>query len=334
MRKRKYNLPAHVCWDVTSNNYHVSITVNGKRYSNKYNTVKEAMEKVVEVLYKKTGKWNASKAKAYLEKYPIYKHLDDKGGYTVDDSAISNITLIEVLKAIEENEDHIPQMSFGWDSSLNCWNLRISDRYTGFNIFIHGNSIQFDVSEYVSGTYNTFSFKKRLVYTKDEFCTLVKSLQDSWKKDPKINSWIDPQSVKYTGHDTTKYNTICVKDRFILEGKKHSLLVNSLHKAQYILREDGEVFSYNPETGDMKHKVQYFSESGGVKNRARREAGKGGGSVYKTVGLWNYQFLTHKLVAKYIAEAANTTGKKERVSPSFYKGIMPNTFGKRCYKAN
>ena len=150
----------------------------------------------------------------------------------------------------------------------------------------------------------------------------------------------------YIGHMTHKYDTIRVKDIYMFQGKKHVLLADLLHKAQYILREDGEVFSYNPETGDMKHKVQYFSESGGVKNRARREAGKGGGSVYKTVGLWNKQFLTHKLLSKYITmndeiRYYNADGtkdcvitKNQKVSNEFYKGKMPNGYSKRCYKAN
>lgn len=150
----------------------------------------------------------------------------------------------------------------------------------------------------------------------------------------------------YSGHMTHKYDNIRVKDVYVFEGKKHVLLINLSHKMQYILREDGEVFSYNPETGDMKHRVQYFKESGGVKNRARRNAGKDGGSVYKTVGLWNSQFLTHKLISKYITLDdeilyCNSDGtkdsimlKKKKVDNSFYKGKMPNTFGKRCYKAN
>lgn len=154
---------------------------------------------------------------------------------------------------------------------------------------------------------------------------------------------------KYTGHQTTKYNNISVVDCFVINGLKHAILAYSGKKTKYVIREDGEVFSLN-DKGEWKYKVQYFCESGGVKNRARREAGKGGGSVYKCVSLWStMQFLTHKLVKMYVTHEqtpceyylSNGTidsivkqGKKTRVNENFYKGMMPEGFNKRCFKAN
>ena len=154
---------------------------------------------------------------------------------------------------------------------------------------------------------------------------------------------------KYTGHQTTKYNNISVVDCFVINGLKHSILAYTGKKTKYVIREDGEVFSLN-DKGEWKYKVQYFCESGGVKNRARREAGKGGGSVYKCVSLWStMQFLTHKLVKMYVTHEQTTCeyyisngtrdsivkhGKKTHVGENFYKGIMPDGFNKRCFKAN
>ena len=154
---------------------------------------------------------------------------------------------------------------------------------------------------------------------------------------------------KYTGHQTTKYNNISVVDCFTINGLKHTILAYAGKKTKYVIREDGEVFSLN-EKGEWKIKVQYFCESGGVKNRARREAGKGGGSVYKCVSLWStMQFLTHKLVKMYVTHEqtpceyyiSNGTidsivkhGKKTHIGENFYKGLMPKGFNKRCFKAN
>lgn len=350
MRKRKYNLPAHVCWDVTSDNYHVSITVDGKRYSNKYNTVKDAMERVVDILYKKAGKWTVTEANKYMAEYPKYKYIDDNGGkyienttHSVNSTSSSEETLVAILGIVNSPKFMMWYKEVKFETPLNVFAVHVSDNKIMISGYIFGDTLEVGIYEHKKESDDNFVKVNAIRCTKEEFCSLLQKIEPynlNWCDIEEIDRLVHPNKYqvvstsKYTGHDTTKYNTICVKDRFILEGKKHSLLVNSLHKAQYILREDGEVFSYNPETGDMKHKVQYCSESGGVKNRARREAGKGGGSVYQTVGLWNYQFLTHKLVAKYIAEDTNTTGKKERVSSRFYKGIMPNGFGKRCYKAN
>ena len=254
----------------------------------------------------------------------------------------SEETLVAILEVVNSPKFIMWYKNVKFEPSLNAFAVHVSDSKIMISGYIFGDALKVGIYEHKKESGDNFVKVNEAICTKDEFCSLLQKIEPwnlDWCDIEEIDKLVHPdkyQTVstsKYTGHDTNKYDTISVKDRFILEGKRHSLLVNSLRKAQYILREDGEVFSYNPETGDMKHKVQYFSESGGVKNRARREAGKGGGSVYKTVGLWNYQFLTHKLVAKYITEDANTTGKKERVSPSFYKGIMPDGSNRRCYKA-
>lgn len=158
---------------------------------------------------------------------------------------------------------------------------------------------------------------------------------------------------KYKGHQTTKYNDISVSDYFVLNKMRHAVLSHSIYsnknkKIKYVVREDGEVFSLS-ENGEMKLKAQYFAESGGVKNKARRAAGKGGGSVYKKVILWNkYNFLTHKLVKEYVTHEKSIneyyisngtcdsivkTNKKAAIDERFYRGQMPDGFNKRCYKA-
>jgi len=149
----------------------------------------------------------------------------------------------------------------------------------------------------------------------------------------------------YSGHMTHKYDNIRIKDYYQFQGMKHVLLTNAPLIPQYIVREDGEVFSYDPKTGNMKRKAQMFHESGGVKNKARRAMGKPGGSVYKTVNLWGKQFLTHKLLGMYVQSDEayvyyKATGNKDlvvttrnKVSKKFYKGQMPVGYEKRCYKA-
>lgn len=153
---------------------------------------------------------------------------------------------------------------------------------------------------------------------------------------------------KYTGHQTTKYNNITVTDYFVINGLRHAILSYAGKTTKYVIREDGEIYSLN-EKGEWKLKAQHFRESGGVKNRARRDAGKSGGSVYKCVSLWsNLSFLTHKLVKDYVTHektsneyyCSNGTvdsivkaGKHTHVGENFYKGNMPANFGKRCYKA-
>lgn len=153
---------------------------------------------------------------------------------------------------------------------------------------------------------------------------------------------------KYTGHQTQKYNNITVVDYFVINGLRHAILSYTGRNMKYIIREDGEIFSLNNK-GEWKLKAQHFRESGGVKNRARREAGKSGGSVYKCVSLWNnLSFLTHKLVKLYVThEKSNSeyyssngtvdsivkTGQHTHINENFYKGCMPVDFGKRCYKA-
>lgn len=149
----------------------------------------------------------------------------------------------------------------------------------------------------------------------------------------------------YNGHMTHKYDNIRIKDYYQFQGMKHVLLVNAGYNPEYIIREDGEVFRYNVKTGEMKRMVQMFHESGGRKNKARRAQGKTGGSVYKTVGLWGKQFLTHKLLGMYVKSDEayiyyKSTGNKDlvvttrnKVSKKFYKGQMPVGYNKRCYKA-
>lgn len=209
------------------------------------------------------------------------------------------------------------------------------------------------------------AWDKRIAFTYTEidngiYACLIYQKDKKSKKDIKyiINKKITDEETgeietiklnKYKGHQTTKYNNISVIDCFVINGLKHAILAYSGKKTRYVIREDGEVFSLNSK-GEWKYKVQYFCESGGVKNRARREAGKGGGSVYKCVSLWStMQFLTHKLVKMYVTHeqtpceyyVSNGTtdsivqqGKKTHVNENFYKGMMPKGFNKRCFKAN
>ena len=166
--------------------------------------------------------------------------------------------------------------------------------------------------------------------------------------DKETNETATVKLNKYTGHQTTKYNDIRVLDYYVMGGLRHAVLGHTKHRSKYVIREDGEVFCLN-EKGEMKLKVQYFHESGGVKNKALRAAGKDGGTVYKTVSLWSkYCFLTHKLVQEYVTHEKSTneyyisngtrdsivrTGKKTATNGNFYKGRMPNDFNKRCYRA-
>lgn len=145
---------------------------------------------------------------------------------------------------------------------------------------------------------------------------------------------IIPEPTRYTGHETSKYDNITVDCKFILDNLKHSVISCKNKNSRYILREDGEVFSLL-KNGEAKLKAQFFCESGGVKNRARREAGKGGGSVYKCVNLWsNKHFLTHVLIKKFVTENEKAiTNEKGKITNIFYKGSMPVDYNKRCFKA-
>ena len=150
----------------------------------------------------------------------------------------------------------------------------------------------------------------------------------------------------YSGHNTKKYNDLFVIDTYTCLSKKHTIIGCHGKKPKYILREDGEVFRLY-DTGEMHKMAQFYAESGGVKNRARRAAGKPGGSVYKTVSIYSCKFLTHKLIEKYVtldnsrAVYYNADGTKDcimtkkdkYVSRDFYKGHMPQGYNKRCYKA-
>ncbi len=150
----------------------------------------------------------------------------------------------------------------------------------------------------------------------------------------------------YPGHNTTKYNDLYVKDTYVCMGLKHTILGCHTKNPLYVLREDGEVFRLH-DNGEMHKMAQFYAESGGVKNRARREAGKGGGSVYKTINLYGHRFLTHKLLEKYVTfdnsraiyyNADGTkdcimTKKDKYVDHKFYKGRMPDGVTKRCYRA-
>lgn len=143
-----------------------------------------------------------------------------------------------------------------------------------------------------------------------------------------------PESEVYTGHETTKYDDIKVDCKFTLDNLGHAVLSCKNKNTRYIIREDGEVFSLL-KNGEAKLKVQFYCESGGVKNKERRKSGKSGGSVYKCVMLWsNRRFLTHLLVKKYVTgNDSSITNEKGKITNAFYKGAMPVNYLKRCFKA-
>jgi len=211
------------------------------------------------------------------------------------------------------------------------------------------DKLNFNYIQVDTGVYKCLIYQKQ----KNEINTSTNNVNIKYIINKKIidTETGDSETVKlnkYTGHQTTKYNNITAIDYFMIGGLRHTILSYTGKATRYVIREDGEIYSLN-EKGEWKLKAQHFRESGGVKNRARREAGKSGGSVYKCVCLWSkFSFLTHKLVKDYVTHeksaneyySSNGTvdsivkaGKHTHVGENFYRGSMPVDFGKRCYKA-
>lgn len=116
MRQRKYNLPAHVCWDVTCDLYHANFVIDKKRYSVKKKTVKEAMEYVATTYYN-TGKWSLTRMQAYLAGYVQYENLDkpetrridSKLKVVIETEPNNNVVemLMKVAKSYSHNKDDV-----------------------------------------------------------------------------------------------------------------------------------------------------------------------------------------------------------------------------------
>lgn len=111
MKNRKYNLPKHICWDVTCDLYHASFIINRVRYSFKKKTIKEAMECVAYTYYNK-GKWDMNKMNDYLNSYTQYEALDNPETRRINDD-LNNLPktklemLIKLAKEYDHNKDEI-----------------------------------------------------------------------------------------------------------------------------------------------------------------------------------------------------------------------------------
>ena len=106
MKNRKYNLPKHICWDVTCDLYHASFMINRVRYSFKKKTIREAMECVAYTYYN-VGKWDMNKLNEYLNSYIQYKALDNPETRRINDD-LNNLpkTKIEMLMQLAKEYDH------------------------------------------------------------------------------------------------------------------------------------------------------------------------------------------------------------------------------------